>query len=143
MHTPNPTKNCSQVDMMFIGPTTSKEMPTRSCVMYNIVSCYMCTLVQQRPTTENNAKREEWLILLCTYLLSHTRHAPISDSRPRSTHLLRDRVLSLHPWAMLDACNERKHCHMYSVCCKYNATATPNYLLHTIYTANLKVLKLV
>ena len=92
----NNVSTCGQVDMIFIGPTTSKETPTHSCVMYNIVPCYMCTLVlQHRPTTANNAKREEWLILLCTYLLSHRRHAPISDSTPHSTHLPGDRVLSL------------------------------------------------
>ena len=65
----------------------------------------------------------------CTCSLSHTTHATLSDSRPHSTHLLRDRVLILHTWALLDACNERKQC-MYAciafVTCKYIATATPN-----------------
>ena len=57
----------------------------------------------------------------CTHSLSHTTHATVSASRPHSAHLLRDRVLSLHTWALLDACNEEKHCHMYSVCCKCNS----------------------
>ena len=47
-------------------------------------------------------------ILRIACSLSHTTHATVSDSRPRSTHLLRDMVLSLHTLARLDACNERR-----------------------------------
>ena len=45
---------------------------------------------------------------VCTCSLPDTTHAPVSDSRPRSTHLPRDRVLSLHTWALMDACNKRR-----------------------------------
>ena len=38
--------------------------------------------------------------LHATILFSHTTHALVYASRPRSTHLLRDRVLGLHTWAL-------------------------------------------
>ena len=75
----------------------------------------------------------------CMCSLSHTAHATVSASRPHSTHLLRDRVLSFHTWALLDACNEGKEsiatCIAF-VTCKHIATATSNYCIaqHYLYS---------